>query len=196
MDVAAPVGLADTLKQPFRIAVDNDVVRGGWRTVRCKHEDIKVRPGPPVGADGGLERRAAHQDRIAARLELREAVALAGDKGRVGELSRPTVRRGDVAIGTHAHPGTNLHQLAPLSYRVTGGGLPSVMTAADRASHLAAVPETKSWGSRGRLPHVSRLRGRAPALAPALRRRQASFGERCAPGARPLRPRARNRRRS
>src|SRR6266542_5305069 len=61
---------------------------------------------------------AAHQHRLAGLLELREAVALAGDEGRIGELGRPPVRCGHVAVRTDAHAGSDLHLLAPLSGRI------------------------------------------------------------------------------
>src|ERR671931_533215 len=59
VDVAAPVGVADPLKQPLRVALDDHVVRGAGWTVRREHEYVQVRPGPSVGVEGGLERRAA-----------------------------------------------------------------------------------------------------------------------------------------
>jgi hypothetical protein len=77
VDVAAVVGRTELLQEPRRIAVEDDVVGRAGRTLRAEHEDAQARPRPAVVGEGGLERRAPHERRLAALEELPDPVALA-----------------------------------------------------------------------------------------------------------------------
>ena len=57
---------------------------------------------------------AAHQHRLAACLERREVVALAGHEGRVGELDRPPIRGSHTAVETQTQASSDRHLFASL----------------------------------------------------------------------------------
>src|SRR3954454_1759990 len=138
MDVAAVVRPAEAREQPCRVALDDDVVGRARRTMRCQHERVDAPPRPGVGAERRLERRAAHEDGAAARLEVAEAVSLRIPR-RLGELRRAPVGRRDVAVEAHAHAGADLHGAASSRTRADGRICPQRVLAATGASRDACA---------------------------------------------------------
>src|SRR5207244_1815225 len=65
VDLAAVVGRPELLQQPSRVAVGDRVIGGPSGTLRREHEHVQARPRPAVIAECGLERRPAHQRRLA-----------------------------------------------------------------------------------------------------------------------------------
>src|SRR3954454_3351997 len=114
VDVAALVRLAHELQQPLRVALHQHVVRGAVRAFGGQDEHVDAGPGPLVGdLDRRHQRRAAHQHRVGAVLELDEPIGLRIEL-RVRELDGQAVGIRDVAVETDAHARADPHLTSTL----------------------------------------------------------------------------------